>query len=134
MRALDATIGQYQDAAVLGPGDSEHCDEKTMHEGNDAAVHEGEGEDDEEPQLGMIGPLAESAGRGGPRLRRNRKRDRRNQQQKHLAIMHPLTHVRALSAATPQELPVDPHEPRYCYCNQVSYGEVRDKQIETTMF
>lgn len=22
------------------------------------------------------------------------------------------------------DMPIDPHEPRYCYCNQVSWGEV----------
>jgi hypothetical protein len=25
------------------------------------------------------------------------------------------------------DMPIDPHEPRYCYCNQVSWGEVRCK-------
>jgi hypothetical protein len=100
--------------------------EKVTHEGHGVAVDEGEGDEDEEPQLGMIGPLAETDGRAANRSRRNRKRDRRNQQ-KHVLNAHPPTRDLASSTAPHQELPSDPHEPRYCYCNQVSYGEVRHR-------
>ena len=33
----------------------------------------------------------------------------------------------SLTTAAPV-MPVDPNEPKYCYCNQVSYGEVRASQ------
>lgn len=34
--------------------------------------------------------------------------------------------VPPLASVQAAEIPADPNEPRYCYCNQVSYGEVRD--------
>lgn len=124
MRTLDATIREHEGSAVPGLGENTHPVGKVNQEGNDAAVKDGEGEDDEEPQLGMIGPLTDIDGSAAPRSRRNRKRDRRDHQ-KHIVNMQPPTQVHASSTATQDA--VDPHEPRYCYCNQVSYGEVRNR-------
>ena len=124
VRALDAAIREHQHVSALELGESALHGGEDMPDRNDRAINEGEGEDDEEPQLGMIGPLAETEGRTAPRLRRNRKRERRNQQ-KHAVNAQPMIGVSSIG--THQDLLVDPHEPRYCYCNQVSYGEVRDR-------
>jgi hypothetical protein len=122
---LDATIREHQEIATPALEECTRPTEKVTQEGNNAAINEEEGEDDEEPQLGMIGPLAETDGRAASRLRRNRKREKQDQQ-KHIMNMLPPTHVHASSTATHQES-FDPHEPRYCYCNQASYGEVRNR-------
>ncbi|KAF8482327.1 hypothetical protein JB92DRAFT_3035289 [Gautieria morchelliformis] len=123
VRALDAAIREHRGVAAPGPDEGVHPMGKVTHEGHGAAVDEGEGEEDEEPQLGMIGPLAETDGRASNRSRRNRKGDRR-EQQKHVVNTQPPTRVLPSSTAPYRELPSDPREPRYCYCNQVSYGEM----------
>lgn len=49
------------------------------------------------------------------------------------AIAPPVGDSSPLVALAPiaSNLAIDPNEPRYCYCNQVSYGEVR---IESSYF
>jgi len=56
---------------------------------------------------------------------RERKRERRQQRleekEEKLAAEQPVPTIPQVGRA---DMPVDPHEPRYCYCNQVSYGEM----------
>ena len=87
-------------------------------------LNEAVDEDDEEPQLGMIGPTADSGSRPAPRSRRSRKQNPRDER-KHIMPGQPAARTHAVPTAAHHEMPVNPLEPRYCYCNQVSYGEVR---------
>lgn len=62
-------------------------------------------------------PAVEHSAEGGrtvPSTRKSRKRDLRE------------IHGHTDQSTAGQEQEVAPAEPRYCYCNQVSYGEVRN--------
>ncbi|KAI9305466.1 hypothetical protein BJ944DRAFT_200982 [Cunninghamella echinulata] len=58
------------------------------------------------------------AGRG----RKKRKRDTENEQGDYLSTEDAVQHAQA--AISLSDLPIDPNEPVYCYCQQVSYGEM----------
>lgn len=32
--------------------------------------------------------------------------------------------IKVPTSAAPGDMPIDPNEPRYCYCNQVSFGDM----------
>ncbi|KAF8582045.1 hypothetical protein K439DRAFT_1661980 [Ramaria rubella] len=122
VRALDAAIKEHENAAALGLREGTYSIGRIMQEMADPATHGGEG-DDEEPQLGMIGPAAGDEGQTLPRLSRNSKKDTQIHRKLFVDGQLPIR-LHLPSGTTHHEMPIDPHEPRYCYCNQVSYGEM----------
>jgi len=130
VKILDRAIKEHEDSTILGLREGTRPVETTLQVESAAAfteegeeVEEGAEEDeDEEPQLGMIGPAVGNGveGKAGQRLRKNRRKDKR----KHDMDGQALLEGAAGSVEASQELSIDPNEPRYCYCNQVSYGEM----------
>jgi hypothetical protein len=126
VQVLNTAIKEHEGSADPPLCEGTHTGEVTLQMDNAPALaeeREAEEEDeDEEPQLGMIGPAVGIGveGRAGQRLRKNKKRDKRKHTDGQLLTA-------ASSVDAPQKLSIDPEEPRYCYCNQVSYGEVRNR-------
>ncbi|KAF8522151.1 hypothetical protein BU17DRAFT_44769 [Hysterangium stoloniferum] len=136
VKILDTAVKEHEGSVVLGLREGTRPVETTLQVESATAlteeveevgeveeVEEGAEEDeDEEPQLGMIGPAVGTGveGKAGQRLRKNRRKDKR----KHDMDGQALLEAAVTSVDAPQELSIDPDEPRYCYCNQVSYGEM----------
>jgi hypothetical protein len=115
VRALDLTIKEQENSIVFGlrpgtrpifsvlPGVTE-----------ETADAEPPPEEEEEEEL-IIGV----AGGAGREKKKSKKRDRKKQKPA-------VPEENGASTVARTDMPVDPNEPRYCYCNQVSYGEVRN--------
>jgi hypothetical protein len=80
------------------------------------------------PNLGVVAPdstdrkLITTVIRRGKKHKKKRKSSNTSVPQENIltVTLPPLSSI-VLPAG---DMPVDPHEPRYCYCNQVSFGEV----------
>jgi len=85
-------------------------------------VHEAQEKMPEATEVQETAPLTETVEeRTSPRIKKSKKRDgrglRKQAGEQQTGVLEP----------TADGIPADPGEPRYCYCNQVSYGEVRNK-------
>jgi len=79
---------------------------------------------------GVISAVATTGGSGGGPDRKKTKKEREKRREKRqkdeeetvgVGIEQPMPTVPTVVRA---DMPVDPHEPKYCFCNQVSYGEM----------
>ncbi|WWD19131.1 hypothetical protein CI109_103589 [Kwoniella shandongensis] len=118
IRALDSALTAQEASILLGlrPSTlpSSNVD-STLNLVGDTGVlpsgaNEGEG-DDEEVTIGVGG--------GGPRKKKN-KRGKKGQPK----AEEPVESIEMGDGTDPWSIPADPNEPRYCYCQQVSYGQM----------
>lgn len=139
MRLLDATIKEHENALLLGLRPGTRPAASVLPAGDAAILAAGDEAGDE--HLVIIAP-PKSRKKTTKELEKARKREkaREKREQKKLEKLEreaaalvnneeveeegvvPVTDATGTVARL--GMPVDPHEPRYCYCRQVSYGEV----------
>lgn len=150
IRLLDQSIKEQEASIALGVRPGTHLAPIILPEiivpGSRPArpVHSSpmpeEADGDEEPTLGMVGGdepgevPARPRGRGG---RKGRGRPRKETEIDEVPVTtRSRSHgggTRSSKVTVPEELPPAPEEERYCYCNQVSFGEVRAIAIFAVM-
>ncbi|KIJ34639.1 hypothetical protein M422DRAFT_34988 [Sphaerobolus stellatus SS14] len=75
-----------------------------------------------EPEPPQDAPQSETTEeKTSPRVRKSRRRDTRRQAEEGVSVQ---TDASQPPVEQELEVPIDPNEARYCYCNQVSYGEM----------
>lgn len=139
VRLLDATIKEHENALVLGlrPGTRPAA---SVLAAGDAAILAA-GDEAASEQVVLLGPpkskkkLSKELEKARKREKAREKREQKKQEklEREAAALAmddvpdeddsvPITDAAGTVARL--GMPVDPHEPRYCYCRQVSYGEV----------
>lgn len=154
MRALDASIKTQETSLIYGlrPGTRPINGVLAPSEAALLAAGDDAGMDDEEFTIGLGGGGSNNGPMTKPS--KNRKRDREKERRRErkdkarevrrrlktnpdadvggsvVESMEPMViNVDRMDGGVslpiiPKEMAVDPHEPRYCYCHNVSYGEV----------
>ncbi|KAL7417147.1 hypothetical protein BDY24DRAFT_376838 [Mrakia frigida] len=94
---------------------------------SEAEEEEEDGDGDWELSLGIVGGGARKpgAGRGGKKGRRGRGKGRNSKsRRKSVAEGGEIARGGVFSEKSLEGMAVDPNEPRYCYCQNVSYGQM----------
>ncbi|KIO23427.1 hypothetical protein M407DRAFT_109944 [Tulasnella calospora MUT 4182] len=137
VRLLDATIKEHENALVLGLRPGTRPASSVLPAGDAAILAAGDEAGDE--QVIIIAPPKRKKSTKELEKARKREKAREKREQKKLEKLEreaaalandeveeegvvPVTDAAGTVARL--GMPVDPHEPRYCYCRQVSYGEM----------
>lgn len=138
MRLLDATIKEHENALLFGLRPGTRPAASVLPAGDAAILAAGEEAGEEHIVIAPHKPRKKTI----KELEKARKREkaREKREQKKLEKLEREAAALANNEAVEEEgvvpvtdatgtvarlgMPVDPHEPRYCYCRQVSYGEV----------
>ncbi|KAG8913698.1 hypothetical protein FRC00_001801 [Tulasnella sp. 408] len=139
VRLLDATIKEHENALLLGlrPGTRPAA---SVLPAGDAAILAAGDEAGEEHVVIIAPPKSRKKTTKELEKARKREKAREKREQKKLEKLEREAAALANTEEVEEEgvvpvtdatgtvarlgMPVDPHEPRYCYCRQVSYGEV----------
>ncbi|KAG8953925.1 regulator of ime2 [Tulasnella sp. 424] len=137
VRLLDATIKEHENALLLGLRPGTRPAASVLPAGDAAILAAGDEAADE--QVIIIAP-PKSRKKSSKELEKQKKREKAREKREQKKLERMEREAAALANEEVEEdgvvpvtdaagtvarlgMPVDPHEPRYCYCRQVSYGE-----------
>ena len=126
VRALDAVIKEQETSIVLGlRAGTRPATLVGAGDGTQNADYLAQGDDGEVTiGIGAEGAVGKPKGRKRDREREAR-RQRKLEAERRLQAQQGAPDSTSGSATPARfDMPIDPHEPRYCFCNQASFGEV----------